>query len=104
MARPKKENNDEEKEEVNQTSLKKTDTQPKQPKVEVKEDKKPEPRVVKKEDVVPDEPKYPARQVADSLGINRFDLDTILKLGNINKKELITQTKMLDLYNKIIGR
>jgi hypothetical protein len=25
-------------------------------------------------------------------------------LGNINKKELITQTKMLDLYNKIIGR
>jgi hypothetical protein len=50
------------------------------------------------------EPKYPAKKLADEIGIHRFDFDTISKLKNIKYDDLITKSELVELYNKILRR
>lgn len=52
----------------------------------------------------PAEPKYFAKDLAERMGIERFDFLLIKREANIEDGSLITMSEMQELYNKVIRR
>ena len=52
----------------------------------------------------PVEPQFFAKDLAERMGIERFDFLLIKREGNIEDGSLITMSKMQELYNKVIRR
>ena len=68
------------------------------------ENKKETPKKSIPKKTVPKEQKYEANMIADSLGINKYDFFLICKEKQISKNDFITESELVELYNKIIRR
>lgn len=58
--------------------------------------------VAKKEP--PKEEKFKAQDLADQLGIDKYDFFLICKEKNISRDNYITRNELMEVYNKIIRR
>lgn len=52
----------------------------------------------------PVEPQYFAKDLAERMGIERFEFLLIKREANLQDGSLITMSKMQELYNKVIRR
>jgi len=50
------------------------------------------------------EQKFEVQVLADALGINKYDFFLICKKNKIGKNDFITESELVELYNKIIRR
>ena len=61
-------------------------------------------KTVTKKAQEPAEPQFFAKELAERMGIERFDFLLIKREANIEDGSLITMSKMQELYNKVIRR
>ena len=52
----------------------------------------------------PQETRFEASMLAESLGISKYDFFLICKEKQISKNDFITESELVELYNKIIRR